>query len=184
MCSGCSVQLNGTRQAAGTAFALVHLLVPSLVGSRLNPHCQNQPTSFSGRNRLVLRLHPLVYINQRPSFPCAYKSFSNLVNRTLTCHSRSTAAAVTTTTQTPCCSNASTSVYNRPRLKPSPAANPHSTVGLRASIGVGSAMAALGMSGDAIGVGAARGASAAAVMDAARPVDLARHPSGIVPALQ
>jgi transcription initiation factor TFIID TATA-box-binding protein len=45
-------------------------------------------------------------------------------------------------------------------------------------------MAALGMSGDAIGVGAARGASAAAVMDAARPVDLARHPSGIVPALQ
>lgn len=45
-------------------------------------------------------------------------------------------------------------------------------------------MAALGMSGGAIGVGAARGAGAAAVMDAARPVDLARHPSGIVPALQ
>jgi transcription initiation factor TFIID TATA-box-binding protein len=44
-------------------------------------------------------------------------------------------------------------------------------------------MAALGMSGGAIGVGAG-GGGAAAVVDAARPVDLARHPSGIVPALQ
>jgi transcription initiation factor TFIID TATA-box-binding protein len=38
-----------------------------------------------------------------------------------------------------------------------------------------------------LGMGAGRGggiAAAAAAMDAARPVDLARHPSGIVPALQ
>nr|TKV93728.1 hypothetical protein SEVIR_9G245066v2 [Setaria viridis] len=40
--------------------------------------------------------------------------------------------------------------------------------------------------GGAVGVGmlGAGGGSAAAAMDGARPVDLARHPSGIVPALQ